>query len=134
MQQASEQKNYLISTYSLEDFLAKHLALLEKEEDLTMQEEHSFLKSQGFSKTKDPDIFYSKTLKAYCIMTEGKLSRQYLKFSPTYGIMYNGRYIIQKITASRKTENGCLLRDILETDVDQKYYCSEELIRRLMEM
>ena len=132
MSPKSTPKTYQTSTSSLEDFLAKHSVLLEKEKDLTIQEEHYFLKSQGFSKTKDPDIFYSKTLKAYLVMTMEKLSRQYLKFSPTYGIMYNGKCIIQKITASHKTENVCLLKDILETNVDPKYYCSEELIRRLM--
>ena len=132
MLQKSTPKPYQNSTSSLEDFLAKLSALLENEEDLTIQEEHSFLKSQGFYETKNQDIFYSKTLKAYYLMTKEKLSRQYLKSYMNSGMMYHGRFIIPKITTSHKTENGYLLRDILEENVDQKYYLSKELTQRLM--
>ena len=95
----------------LEDFLAKHSALRVKEQDLMTLEELSFLKSQGFSETGDPDVFYSKTSKAYYLMTVEKLSKQYLKFSPTLGIELNGRYLILKTSEFHRTGKECSLSD-----------------------
>lgn len=77
----SKQKNCRISTSCVQDFLANLFQLLGKGEDLTTPEAQCFLKSQGFLKTKDRDILFSKMLKAYLITTEEKLSKQYLKFS-----------------------------------------------------
>ena len=68
-----------ISTYYVRVFLAKVSALQEKDKDLTTPEAQCFLKSYGFSKTKDPDILYSKMLKGYLVMTTDKLSKPYLK-------------------------------------------------------
>ena len=132
MQQKSKPKTCQTLTSWLEDFLVKLSALLESEKDLMTQEEHSFLKSQGFSKTKDPDIFYLKTYEVYYLTTKEKLSRQYLRFSPTWGISLNGKYITAKITTSHKGERECLLKDILEENVPEKYYLSEETMRKIL--
>jgi hypothetical protein len=43
-----------------------------------------------------------------------KLSRQYLGFSPTWGISLNGRYLTAKTSEFPKTESGSSLSDILE--------------------
>ena len=59
MQQNSEQKNSLTLTSWLEDFLAKLSVYVDTDSVSMTQGELSFLKSQGFSKTKDPNIFYS---------------------------------------------------------------------------
>ena len=94
MSQKSEPKTYLTLTSWLEDSLVKHFLLQDREEGLMTAEERSSLKSLGFSKTKDPDIFYLKMFEVYYLTTREKLSREYLKFSPTWGIMLNGRYLI----------------------------------------
>ena len=116
----------------LEDFLAKRSAWLASDEDLTIQEEHSFLISQGFSITKDPEIFYLKTLKVYYLMTAAKLSRQCLRFSPTWGMSLNGRYLTAKISESPRIGKECSLSDILEEEVDDKYFLSDDMAQKLM--
>ena len=85
----------------------------EKDEDLKTQEVQCFLKSHGFLKTNDPNILFSKTLKAYLITTEAKLSKQYLKFSPTLGIAYNGNYLILSSSEYLKTGKECTLLDVI---------------------
>lgn len=102
MQQESEPKNFRTLISLLEDFLVKHSVSQGNEEDLMTQEELSFLKSQGFSKTKDPNIFYSKMFKVYYLTTREKLSRQSLGFSPTWGIQLHGRCLTAKTSVPHK--------------------------------
>ena len=85
MSEQSKQRNCPTSTSYVQDFLVSLFQLQEKDAALKIPEAQCFLKSHGFSKTSDPDILYSKTLKAYLITTVEKLSKQYLKFSPTLG-------------------------------------------------
>ena len=132
MQPKSEPKNLQTLICLLEDFLAKHSVWQDIEKDSMTQEALSFLSSLGFSKTKDPNIFYLKTLKVYLVTTKEKLSRQYLKFSPTWGMMLSGVFLTQKTMVSPKTEKGCILRDILEENVEEKYYLSEKQVENLM--
>ena len=81
--QSTHQK-YQTTTCSVLASLVSRLASQEKDWDLKTPEGHSFLRSLGFSETKDPDIFSLKMLKGYLVMTKGKLSRQYLGFSPIW--------------------------------------------------
>jgi hypothetical protein len=128
----SMQNPSLTTTSLLEDFLVKLSQLLEKEEDLMTPEGLSFLKSHEFSETKDPDIFFSKTLKAYLVMKAEKLSRQYLGFSPTLGMTINGKYLIPRTSVSHRIGKECSLSEILEENVDQKYFLSEKTVQGLM--
>ena len=116
----------------LGDFLAKHSAWQDSGKDLTIQEEHSFLISQGFSITKDPEIFCLKMLKVYYLMTAEKLSRQCLGFSPTWGMSLNGRYLTAKISESPRIGKECTLSDILEEEVEDKYFLSHEMTEKLL--
>lgn len=132
MQQESEQKSYPTSISSLEDFLASLSQLQGIGKDSMTQEELCFLKSQGFCETKNQGIFYSKMLGIYYLMTRETLSRQLLGFSPNWGILYRGRYVIAEIMESHRTENEYTLSDVLERNVDSKYYLSEETTRKRM--
>lgn len=123
-QQTSKQPTSQILTLLSEDSLANLLVLLESGEDLATPEALSSLTSLGFSSTKDPDIFYSKTSKVYLVMTAAKLSRQYLGFLPTWGTELNGRFLTAKTSEFPNTESGCSLSDILQEDVDEKYFLS----------
>ena len=131
-QQESTLKNSQTSSYLSEDSLAKLSALLESELDLTTPEGHSFLTSQGFLKKKDHDIWYSKTSKVYLVTTAEGLSRQSLGFSPTWGIALNGRYLTAKTSEFPRTESECSLSDILEENVDEKYFLSPQVTERIM--
>lgn len=116
----------------LEGSLAKHFHLPVSELDLRTPEVRSYLMSLGFSETKDPDILYLKTSKVYLVTTAAKLSRQYLKFSPTQGTTFHGVYIIPRTMVSHKTENVSTLSEILEENVDPKYFLSEQAIKKLL--
>src|SRR5699024_826827 len=48
------------------------------------------------------------------------------------GMMRNGICVTLKISESRKTGRGCSLSDILETDVDEKYYLSDDKTAKLV--
>ena len=132
MQQQSMKLNYQTSTYSLEDFLVKLSAWQEKEKDSTTQEVRSFLISQGFSPRKNPNILYSKMLKVYFLMTREELYRQSLGFSPTWGMSINGKYLIVRTSESHRIGNECILSDILEEQVDPKYFLSEKAKKYLI--
>src|SRR5574344_863563 len=117
---------------SVVDFLVNLFQLQEKDEDLTTQEALCFLKSHGFSKTKNPNILYSKMLKGYLTTTVEELLQLSLKFSPTLGIKCNGRFLILSSSAFLKTGNVCTLSDVLETNVLEKYFLSQEAIQRII--
>jgi hypothetical protein len=46
--------------------------------------------------------------------------------------MYNGLYSTAKTVECHKTWNASLLRDILEENVDSKYYLSEETAKKIL--
>ena len=130
-QETSEQLSLVkfpTSTSLLEDFLAKHLVSLENAGDLTTPEGLYFLRLLGFLPTKDQDILYSKTSKVYLVMTGAKLSRQYLGFSPTWGMSINGKFLTAKTSVSPRIGKECSLSEILEENVDQKYFLSRKLV------
>lgn len=114
-----------------EAFPAKRFLSLVKDMDLTTPEGHSFLTSHGFYPTKDPDIFCLKTSKVYLVTTAAKLSRQSLGFSPTLGMTLNGKFLTQKTSAFPKTGKGSSLSDILEENVPDKYFLSQERIDKM---
>src|SRR5574344_90125 len=128
----------LIPTNSLtlisfvQDFLANLFQLQAKDEDLTTPEVHSFLKSHGFCPTKSPNTLFSKTLKGYLTTTLDELSELSLKFSPTLGIACNGRFLILSSSAFLKTGKECTLSDVLEQNVSEKYFLSQDAITRIL--
>ncbi len=128
----SIQKPSQTLTSSLEAFRVRLSRLLEREKGLMTPVVHSFLKYRGFLPKKDPDIFYSKMLKAYLVMTMEKLSQQYLGFSPTLGMSINGKFLIAKTTEYHRTGKECSLSDILEDNVDPKYFLSEKAISKIV--
>lgn len=116
------------------DSLARLSQLLVNDLDSTKLGVHYSLTSLGFSSTKDPDIWYSKTSKVYLVMTAAKLSRQSLGFSPTWGISWSGKFLTAKTSAFPKTASGCSLSDILEENVDDKYFLSAEASSKILNL
>lgn len=68
-QQSLFPTNCPTSTFSSVDFLARISQLRETDKGLTGQEALCFLRSHGFYHTSDPDIFYSKMLRASLVTT-----------------------------------------------------------------
>ena len=117
------------------DFRAKHLAWLENEKALMTPEVLYFLKSQGFSditETLESQslVLYSKMLKAYFLTTMDEDLLQSTEFLITLGIPLSSNYLILA-GGYLKIESGYTLLDILETEVDQKYFLSENQVKSL---
>ena len=132
MPQKSTLKNCKTLICWLEDSHVKHFLYQDTEEDSMTQEELSFLKSQGFVQRKSPNIFWSKMLKVSYLTPKAKLSRECLGYSPNWGMMLNGKCLTAKTLGQPKIVKGCTLKDILERNVEEKYYLSKESAERLI--
>ena len=119
------------STSSLEDSPAKHLVLLESGGDLTTPEELYSLTSQGFSKKNNQETSYWKMSKDCYLMTEEELSKPLSPRLLNWGIVWNGKCLTQRISESHRIGKECSLSDILEEQVDQKYFLSEKATENL---
>ena len=133
MQQKSIQVNYQNLICSVEDFLVKHSQSLESGEVLKIPEVQCFLKLQEYLKLKDLKLYSLKTSKAYSITTKGKLSESSFKRFQNWGIMFNGWFLTANFSEFPRTERGYSLSEVLEEQVDQKYYLSEKQMKSLQE-
>src|SRR3990167_5679926 len=128
----STQQSFPTLTSLSVDSPVKHLALLEKEGDLTTQEELYSLTSQGFSKSKDPNSSYWKTSKCCYLMTLDELSKPSSPRLLNWGMTSNGKCLTQRISESPKIGKECSLSDVLEDSVDEKYFLSEKQVKSLI--
>jgi len=98
----------------------------ENEADSMIQEARSSLKSLGLL-GKNNHAFYSlKTSRGYYLTTKDE---HFIPSSPrlmNWGTTVNGKCLTARITESHKTGSECSLSDILEEQVDQKYFLSEK--------
>jgi hypothetical protein len=118
------------STLLLLDSLAKTSQLLASGLALKAQEVVSSLKQQKLSMFVNPVILSLKTSKVFSQVTTGNVLRRACKRLPTLGMMVNGNYLILG-GGSPKIESGYTLSDILEENVDQKYFLSEKMVKNL---
>lgn len=125
-------KNCQTSISCAEDSLVRLSALLGKEEDLKILEEHSSLRSLGSLGLKDLNYCSWKTSKDFCHTITGEPLELSSQPFLTWGIFANGRYLTARVSESHKIGKGCSLSDILETEVDEKYFLSERLVNTLL--
>ncbi len=124
-------------TSFVEDFHAKRFQLVDIEKDLRTVEVLSFLKLHGFSditETLDSQypVFYSKMLKAYLTTTMDAHLLQSTEFLVTLGIPLSFSLLILS-GGSPKIVSEYTLSDILEEEVDQKYFLSQSQIEVMEE-
>ena len=134
MQQTLEgfnQKTDLKPTFTVEDFHVKVSVLLESEEALKIQEALYSLKSCDWLKYESLNICSLKMSEDYFPMMEDKLSELSSQLWGNVGMMLSGKFLTAKIT-SLKTEREYSLSDILEGQVDQKYFLSSTATERLL--
>lgn len=126
----SEQMIFLKQIYGLREVLVKTSLLQEEEAGFTVTEADCFLTSLTSSKAKrkkiNPNGLSSKMLKAFYLAMPDGISLNISVSWPKLGTMSSGRFSIPKITESPKIGSGCILSDILEAAVDEKYYLSDE--------
>src|SRR3990167_10386618 len=128
----SKQMTFQNTKSSVQDSHANRSLSQGKEWVLKIQEELSFLKSQGLLKSSDHTSFSLRMLKAYYHTIEGEHLPLSLPRLMNWGIMQNGRCLTANISESRKIGKGCLLSDILEEQVADKYFLSPQMKRRIL--
>ncbi|VTT00896.1 methyl transferase [Streptococcus suis] len=117
---------------SEEDFRARLSALLESEQDLRILEGLYSLRLLGSHLFSDLNIYYLRTSQDCSTMTTEIHSRPSSERWMIWGMMRNGKCSTARILESPKTESGCILSDILEEQVDERYFLSEEMTQRLI--
>ena len=86
----------------------------------------------GWLKNESLVYFSQKTLRDYSIMTGEERSELSYPQWMSWGTMSNGRCLTAQPLESPKTGKECLLLDILEDEVNEKYFLSETAQKRLM--
>jgi len=137
MLQLFDQTDYQRTLTSfVEDSRVKLSVLLEKGQGSMTQEELYFLKSHGFydiseSLGNQSHTLFSRMLKAYLATTMDEHLLQYTEFLPTLIIPLSANYLILA-GFSPKIESGYTLSDILEEEVDQKYFLSKKATAKII--
>ena len=118
------------------DFRAKTLASRESSSDLLETAQVCFSELctwlDSSKKKKDPLTCSLRTLRICFLLMEDGISPNFSLSWTKTGTMRSGRFSTQNISESRKTENVVLLSDILEEEVDQKYFLSKEQTERII--
>lgn len=120
------------TTYSVRDFLAKVLALLESGEDSKIQEalySLKLLESQGLNELR---IYSLKMSKDCSSMIRAIPLRQSSQPLMNWGMTFNGKCLTARISESRRIGKECSLSEILEEQPDQKYFLSEKSVKFLI--
>ena len=118
------------------DFPAKTSVSQDTNADLKEIAQAYFLELQTLlnsSKRKiDPTPFSLKMLRIYFLLIEDSTSQDFSLSWTRSGTMRNGKLLTQNITVCHKTESEYSLSDILEDDVDEKYFLSREQAEKIM--
>ena len=98
---------------------------------LRMTEETSFSTISKSLKPSSPVTLSLKTYPICLVYRRGNVSESSLKRFLNWGIVCAGECLTLPDSGYRSQEEGCSLSDILETDVPQKYWLSEEMMRKI---
>lgn len=122
-----------ISTLFAEDFPAKVFRSLENGGDLpTTQEGLCFLKLPVLPPLKDLHFCCLKMFPdSYLMTAAGRLRPSSLRWM-TWGTMSRGKCLTAKILESPSRERECILSDILESDVPERYFLSQTQMGQLL--
>ena len=122
-------------TVGVSDSPVKTSALLESGLVLTGQEAVYFSELSDLCKTSkkkiDPHTYSLRTLKTYLALMGERTSLNFSLRWMKAGTMQNGKLSILPIT-SHKTEKEFSLSDILEDEVESKYFLSKEQTEKIV--
>ena len=127
MRQESQKKKSKQSDKSMlsaQGFRASLSALLGQEEVSKIQTELSSLKSQDLLPFSNLSIYSLKTSKGLLTTIKGIPLRQSSDRWMNWGMTSDGKCLTAKISECRKIESGSILSDILEENVDEKFFLS----------
>ena len=116
-------------------FPCQDISIAGKQQGFAGQRSSLFLQLQTLLEDKrkkiDPLTYSLKTLKTYLLLTEGLILHGSSWNWTKSGMMQSGRCSTLPMS-SLKTERGFSLLDILEDDVPEKYFLSEQTVKRLI--
>ena len=132
MQQKSYPNSYPISTLSVEASRVNPSPLQDEDLDLKIPEERCFLRLLELLPLKNLSISSSKMFPDCLTMAPaGHLKQSSIRWM-SWGMMLCGRYLTAKILEFPNLENECILSDILEENVADKYYLSRKQAEKLL--
>ena len=127
----SNGKKYPTLKFSLEEHPAKILAWLGSERGSLANGADYSLSSLKPSKLKSLSILSGRMLRELSQATKaGILPKCSISF-PKQGILYGGKFSMQSISVSHRTESVSL-SSVLETEVPQKYFLSQQAVQKIM--
>ena len=130
--QMFEGQNYQELMESPSEALVRILALQEEGKVCLEKDQVSSLKRLGLSKNADQIFLSGKMLNEHSAQTIAKTLQQSCKRLPTLGVIdSNGNCLIQS-GFYPKIERESTLSDILETEVEDKYFLSQKALDSLM--
>ena len=117
--------------------LARISPLPDTEQDSKEIEALSLEKYLGFltntkKKVINPNGLSTRTLKECIAQTEDSIISQYSVKWTRGGMMRNGILTTRNTTECLRTENASILSDILEAEVQQRYFLSKEQTERIV--
>lgn len=131
-QEKSYPNSYPISTFFWADFPARASQSPEQGKDLMIQEERCFSRLLELLPLKNLSISSSKMYPDCLTMTQAGHLKQSSVHWMSWGMMCAGRYLTAKISEFPNHENECILSDILEENVPEKYYLSRKQAEKLL--
>ena len=131
-QEQSNQNECQILIYSVQDFLARHSLSPESGKDLQMPEELCSSRLPDWLQTSDLRISSLKMFPDCFRMTKaGRFTPSSVRYL-SWGTVWNGKCLTARILESPNPENGCILSDILISDVPEKYYLNQKQMEQLL--
>ena len=122
-----------ISTLFAAAFPASPSVSQDSADDYKMtQEALSLLRSTALPPLKDPLFCCLKMFPVCFRMTKAGLLRPSSVRWMNWGTMSHGKSLTARISVSPHPESVCILSDILEKDVPEKYYLSQTQMQRLL--
>lgn len=119
-------------TLSVEDFRARLSALRDTDEVLKIHEELCSLKSVDSHLFSDLNIYSLKTSEDSSIITGGLHLKPSSEPWTDWGMMWNGKCLIARILECHKIGSVCSLSDILEENVPETFFLSDEKVNNLI--
>src|SRR3990167_249051 len=128
----TSKKDLGASTSLLSDFRARICLLLENAGALKVAEAVYSLKRRGLFASITPLFLSLRTYPGFLPVTKDKTLKSYCERLPTLGFMsVNGNCLILPGFCP-KIESGFTLSDILEKEVDKKYFLSPNVAKRIL--
>ena len=121
-----------ISISSVRAFLVSLFRSLGNGRDSQIREARCSLRSAESYMIKDPAWSYWKMSKVYSTTKEEELFTESSSRFKNWGMWDNGKFLTAKISVSHRTGNECSLSDILEEEVDPKYFLSQKAMDGVM--